>query len=437
MYTYHLITFGCQMNKNDSERLAAVLEHMGLSAVGRPEAADVILLNSCSVRESAESRIYGQVGKLARLKKENPELIIGVTGCMPGRDKDGALRRRLKEVDLFFPTKDMTQLPARLAELNPNLRVMEDVSDDYLRLRPSYQKKFQAYVTIQTGCNHFCAYCVVPYARGLEVNRPVKDILAEVRALAAGGCLEITLLGQIVNHYIAPDPQNFSSANPFRRNDFARLLWEVNQINGIRRIHWTAPHPLYVDDELLLSLQLPQQVNYIHMPVQAGNDEVLKRMNRRHTRQYYLDTIKRLRAARPGIAIGTDIIVGFCGETEAQFGETVSLYKECDFDIAYQAQYSTRSGTLATKIYQDDIASEEKKRRWGVLQTLMEETTKSKNQAYLGERVSVLIDEYRNGWCTGNSFAMKRVRMKGDESLVGTIVAGSVFKAETWMLYAH
>jgi len=163
----------------------------------------------------------------------------------------------------------------------------------------------------------------------------------------------------------------------------------------------------------------------------------LKRMNRRHTGQYYRDTIKRLRAARPGIAIGTDIIVGFCGETEAQFGETLSLYKECDFDISYPARYSTRSGTLATKIYEDNVSKEEKKRRWESLQSLMEEITFRKNQAYLGRRVAILVDDFSNGWCAGNTSEMKRARLKGDESLIGMIVRGEVFKAETWMLWAH
>lgn len=424
------------MNKNDSERLSSVLEHMGLRSVAEPEEADVILLNSCSVRESAESRIYGLVGNFLKWKERNPELIVGVTGCMPGRDKDGTMRRRLDGVDLFFPTKDMTQLPTRLAELNPNLRSMEDLDEDYLRLRPTYQKTFQAYVTIQTGCNHFCTYCVVPYARGLEVNRPAKDILDEIQDLAGHGCVEVTLLGQIVNHYIAPDPEYFSSDNPFRKNDFARLLWEIDHISGIERIHWTAPHPLYIDDELLVALRLSKQVNYIHLPVQSGNNEILKRMNRRHTREYYIETIRRIRAARPGIAIGTDIIVGFCGETEAQFEDTVQLYQECDFDISYHAQYSTRSGTLATKIYTDDVPKEEKKRRWGILQELMEATTYRKNQAYVGQTISVLIDEYHHGWCLGNSGEMKRVKLKGNEDMVGTIQIGTVFKVDTWLLWA-
>lgn len=425
------------MNKSDSERLSTILENMGLVRTDQEEKADVILMNSCSVRESAESRIFGKDKKFLALKKEKPDLIVGVTGCMPGRDKGNKMGSKLKSVDLYFPTKDMTQLPTRLAELNPNLRSMVDLAEDYLQLNPTYTNTVQAFVSIQTGCNMFCTYCVVPYARGLEVNRPLNDILDEVHALADKGCLEITLLGQIVNHYVAPDPEHFSANNPYNTNHFAKLLWELNQINGIERIHWTAPHPLYMDDEAIDALTLPKQLNYIHLPVQSGNTDVLARMNRRHNRELYLDVIKRIRAKKPDIAIGTDIIVGFCGETNEQFDDTVSLYKECDFDISYHAQYSTRSGTLATKIYKDDVPKEEKKRRWQVLQDLMEETTYRKNQRFLNQTVSVLFDDYADGWCTGNSREMKRVRCKGDESLVGTIRDVEIIRPDTWMLFGR
>ncbi len=446
-YSYQIITFGCQMNKNDSDRLSFVLENMGLVPTEKTEEADVVILNSCSVRETAEARIFGKVEYLNKLKKTTPNLIIGVTGCMPGRDKDKAIKRRLKEVDLYFPTKDMTSLPSKLTELNPDLRIMDDLAEDYLKLNPNLKQKYQAFVTIQTGCNHFCTYCVVPYARGLEVNRSAKDIIDEVKNLAAEGCVEVTLLGQIVNHYIAPDQSRrkvgmsvpsdaFSKTNPFVENDFAKLLWEINQIEGIERIHWTAPHPLYIDEELLEAIKLPKQLNFIHLPVQSGNTEVLKRMNRRHDREFFIETIKKIREARPGIAIATDIIVGFCGETEEQFNDTVSMYKECDFDISYHAQYSTRSGTLATKIYKDDVTKEEKKRRWQVLQELMEEITTRKNKKYLDKEVSVLIDSYKNGWCMGNSAEMKRVSIKGDESMIGKIVKAKVFKTDTWMMWA-
>ncbi|PIT86367.1 MAG: tRNA (N6-isopentenyl adenosine(37)-C2)-methylthiotransferase MiaB [Candidatus Magasanikbacteria bacterium CG10_big_fil_rev_8_21_14_0_10_43_6] len=433
-YFYHIITFGCQMNKNDSERMVSLLNAMGLQSTDDVDTADVILMNSCSVRQTAEDRVYSMSHKFAKMKKTKPDLIVCLTGCMVGRDKDGKIRDRLHEVDLTFPTADMIHLPKWLGEQNPAFRTMENLEEDYLALHPTVEKKTQAFVTIQTGCNHFCTYCVVPFARGLERNRSLKQILDEVHELALHGCLEITLLGQIVNHYIASDPEFFSANNPYRTSDFAKLLWELNQIEGIGRIHFTAPHPIFMTDEVIDALTLPKQLNYIHLPVQSGNDAMLKKMNRRHTRDFYIETIEKIRAKKPDIAIGTDIIVGFCGETQEQFEETVSLFQTCDFDISYHAQYSERSGTLAAKAFLDDVPKEEKKRRWNVLQDLMTERILQKNQAYVGQTVSVLVDTWKFNWCEGNSAEMKRVRFRGSEAQRGTIVSVRVDEAQEWML---
>ncbi|PIR74314.1 MAG: tRNA (N6-isopentenyl adenosine(37)-C2)-methylthiotransferase MiaB [Candidatus Magasanikbacteria bacterium CG10_big_fil_rev_8_21_14_0_10_47_10] len=434
-HQYQILTFGCQMNKNDSERLESIFRGMNMLPTDSSENADVIIMNSCSVRQKAEDKMYGMARNFAHLKKRKPNLIVGITGCMPGRDADGRMKKKLQGVDLFFPTQDMVFLPKWLGELNPSMRMMEDLDKDYLALRPTIQKKSQAFVTLQTGCNHFCTYCVVPFARGLERNRPLRHILDEANHLARGGCVEITLLGQIVNHYIAPDPRHWSTQNPYVQSDFARLLWEINQIDGIERIHWTAPHPIFMTDEVIDALTLPKQVNFLHLPVQSGSNAVLKRMNRRHTREMYIDLIATIREKIPHIALGTDIIVGFCGETKEQFEETVDLYKTCNFDISYTAQYSTRSGTLAKKIFHDDVSRDEKKRRWWVLQKIMEETVLKKNQLFVDSTVSVMVEECSAGWCTGNSNEMKRVRFKGDPPLVGSIVPVQIFKAEEWMLH--
>ena len=435
-HNYHILTFGCQMNKSDSERMESILKNMGMDAVSKPENADVILMNSCSVRQAAEDRVYGKAVNFSQLKEKRPNLIVGVTGCMPGRDKDGRMKSKLKGVDLYFPTKDMVYLPKWLSELNPNLRPMEDLSEDYLSLRPTYHNKAQAYVTIQTGCNHFCTYCVVPFSRGLEINRPAQDIIQEVQDLASQGCLEITLLGQIVNRYTASDPEVFSDDNPYAKSDFAKLLWELNQIEGLNRIHFTAPHPIYMTDEVIDALRLQKMVNFLHLPVQSGNDAMLEKMNRRHDRALYLDIIRKVREKKPDIAIGTDIIVGYCGETEDMFNDTVSLYKECDFDISYNAQYSPRTGTLGFTLFEDDVPKAEKKRRWWVLQNLMEEIVLKKNQKYKGEMVEVLVEKCDNGWCSGNSREMKRVHFQGHDELVGTIVSVRVQRADEWVLWA-
>lgn len=388
------------MNKNDSERLESVLMSAGMEKAGGPEDADLIILNSCSVRNASEQRVIGMVHNFNELKKQNPNLKIAVTGCMPGRDKDGKLKKRLAGVDFYFPTPR---------------------GDSFLSISPTRDKKYKAFVTIQTGCEQYCSYCVVPYARGKEINRPFQDILREVRELAQNGCVEVTLLGQIVNKY----------------PDFAKLLQEINKIGGIQRINWTASHPLFMTDEVIDALNLPKQVNYLHLPVQSGSDEILRKMNRKHTREFYIDLIKKIRAKRPDIAIGTDIIVGFCGETEEQFQETVDLYKQCDFDIAYLAEYSTRSGTTADKAFKDDVPQKEKKRRWQVLQDLMEETTLRKNQKYVGQTVSVLVDKCEDGACVGNSSEMKVVSFPCDESLIGKVINVKIEEAKEWILYGR
>lgn len=434
---YHLITYGCQMNKNDSERAAALLEQIGFSATESPEDADFILINTCSVRQSAEDRLFGQVHNFGEMKEKRPRLLLGVTGCMPGRDRDGKLRAKLPMVDFFFPITDLPQLPRWIAEHEPQMVHMTDAPDDYLKITPTRSNGFQAFVTIQTGCNKFCTYCVVPWSRGLERNRPVADLLTEVQGLAKAGTVEVTLLGQTVNSYRAPDPENFSANNPFH-DHFAALLWEVNQISGIERIHFTAPHPIHMTDEVIAAMALPKHVRYIHLPVQAGDDEVLRRMNRRYTAAQYLEIVQKIRAQIPDIALGTDIIVGFAGETAEQFDKTVSLYQAADFDISYTAQYSPRSGTVAYKAFSDSASRDEKKRRWEVLQKLMEETVLRKNQAYVGKQARVLVETVsEKGIAEGNSEHMKRVRFGGaTQTDIGRFVDVRIEKAREWILDA-
>ncbi|OGM00839.1 tRNA (N6-isopentenyl adenosine(37)-C2)-methylthiotransferase MiaB [Candidatus Uhrbacteria bacterium RIFOXYC2_FULL_47_19] len=431
---YHLITLGCQMNKSDSERLASLLDSLGLQEVDRPEEANLVILNSCSVRQAAEDRVFGRVRELAELKRTNPRLIVGVTGCMAGRDTDGRIRAKLPDVDLFFPTADMVHLPQWLVE-----RRLIDVDDtkrpqEYLKIAPRYSSPYQAFVSIQTGCNNFCTYCVVPYARGLEKNRPAADILAEVRALAASGVSEVTLLGQTVNSYRAPDPEGFSKDNPYT-DHFAALLWEVNQFEGLGRVHFTAPHPNSMTDQVIDALALPKQANYLHLPVQSGSDEMLRKMNRKYSRADFLNVIRRIHERKPEICLGTDIIVGFCGETEEMFEETVSLYREVDFDIAYLAIYSPRTGTPAWRAFKDDVTRDDKKRRWRRLHDLMEETVRRRNQKYAGQTVSVLVENCNSqGICSGNSWDMKIVRFPGSVNFIGRTIMVRIDTAREWVL---
>jgi len=431
---YHIITFGCQMNKSDSERIAGFLNDFGMMNAVGPNEADLILLNTCSVRQSAEDRVFGEARNLSRLKHTNPNLVIAVTGCLPGRDKDGKLRAKMQGVDLFFPIIDLVKLPEMLRQFGWILSSKKDAPYNYLLIAPVYKNNFQALIPIQTGCNNFCAYCVVPFSRGREANRPFKEILEEVKILAKRGYLEITLLGQTINNYKALDKENFSNNNPFKnKNDFAALLWELNQIHGIERIHFTAADPQYMTDEVINALVLSKQVNYLHLPVQSGSNFVLKRMNRKYTAEKYLEIISKIKKSRHGIALGTDIIVGFPGETEEDFNQTVELYKKVDFDISYNAKYSPRFGTAAFRM-KDDVPREEKERRWWVLQRLMEENTLRKNQAYLGVEASVLAERSVNGICSGNSNEMKLTQFAGGLELIGKLVKVKITQPKMWVL---
>ncbi len=437
---FHILTFGCQMNKSDSERARGLLLSAGMTETEDWENADFILFNTCSVRQTAEDRVYGMMTGIRDLKIKNPKLITGLMGCMAGRDKDGAIKARLPWIDLFFPTQEMVHLPRWISEMNPLLvdTATGEEYNDYFAIQPRYTATFQAFVTIGTGCNKFCAYCVVPAARGLQKDRPAKDIIAEVRALAEKGCLEITLLGQTVNWYRPKDPETFSPANPLntnRGNYFGALLWELNQIEGIERIHWTAPHPVHMTPEVITALSLPKQVNFLHLPVQAGNNEILKRMNRPYTSEFYIDLVHKIKAAKPDIALGTDIIVGFCGESDSAFEETLAMYRECQFDISYNAMYSPRSHTKAQETMKDDVSKIEKKQRWNILHELMKEIVLAKNQQYIDKTVSVLVDTFANGMCQGNSSEMKRIHFRGDEGMRGTIQSVRIDRVLEWTLY--
>ncbi len=422
------------MNKSDSERIAHLLDEIGLEQVFIKDKADLLILNTCSVRQKAEDRVLGIVKEW---RKHNSQAIIAVTGCLVGRDKDGKLKKKIKDVDIFFNIAELIYLPKILSKYWPNLKKQIKLPNDYLKLEAKYTDKFRAFVPIQTGCNQFCTYCVVPYARGREYNRPVKEILVEIEKLVDSGYKEITLLGQIVNNYQATDSENFSKKNPFKKSDFAKLLWEINQFKNLNRLHWTAPHPLYMEDEVIKALQLPKQINYLHLPVQAGSNKILSRMNRKYTREFYIDLIKKIYKTKPDIAIGTDIIVGFSGETEEDFQQTLDLYEQCQFDISYTAQYSVRSGTVASLAFKDDVDEQIKKERWQRVQDLMEKITKQKNKKYLGQEVEVLVDKKKKDYYYGQSREMKLVAIPDSGlDLIGKIVKVKINKPDLWVLFA-
>ncbi len=348
---YFIITYGCQMNKADSEKIAGWYESRGWQRAGKIKEADEIVVNTCSVRQSAEDRVFGLINNLKNLrfksqirKSSKPKIIL--TGCM-----------------LRYP----------LADLKKKLPVVDEFKkiSDFQVENPKRGSKIHAWVPIMEGCSHFCTYCVVPYARGPERSRPFKEIVCEVEKLATRGYKQLTLLGQNVNSY-----GKDLKTSKFK-NSFALLLRVLHEIPGIKKISFITSNPWDLTDEIIQAMSLPKIDRYLHLPVQSGDDEILRRMNRPYTAKQYLDLIKKIRQKIPDIKIGTDIIVGFPGETKKQFQNTFALCKKAKFSVAYIAKYSPRIGTPAYK-FKDDVPYQEKKRRWQILEKLINKSPKIK-----------------------------------------------------------
>ena len=422
------------MNKSDAERIENVLQLMGYRAVDHENDANIIGVVSCSVRQAAMDRVHGRITRWNEMKKSRPVITL-LTGCVLPHDREQVGRK----FDILLDLNDLRSLPQQVSMFE-GFEVAGDASDfradefsDYFSFTPNYHERFRAFVPIMAGCDKFCTYCAVPYTRGRERSRSMVDILKEIRNLVVNGCLEVTLLGQNVNSYHPKDMENLSSSNPY--NDaFAALLWELNQVQGLNRIHFTAPHPRDMSDEVIDAMALPKHVNYLHLPMQSGDDEILRKMNRKYTGDEFLQLVERVKRRIPGIALGTDIIVGFCGETEEQFQKTVDAYQRIEFDISYHAMYSPRVGTVSEKLWTDDVPRAEKKRRWGVLQNLMEDITLKKNQSYKGKVCEVLVDKYEKGFCTGMNREYKMVRFPSEIDRTGHIVHVTINDPKTWVL---
>ena len=450
--TYSIITFGCQMNISDSEKIKTMLNKHGLIEIKNEKESDVVIINTCSVKESAENRVFGCVENLYDLKKKNKNKkpFIIVTGCMPGRDQKNEIKKRFKnKIDLFIKINEIIELPKNIDEyfegkfidsLDDNKKIKFDPKNDtrnidYLNVDSNNTSNFKAYIPIITGCNNFCSYCVVPFTRGREKSRDPKNIISEIKNLKEKGYKEITLLGQNVNSYSPENTSYISPDNPYKHK-FAQLLWEINN-TGIKRIYFTSSHPKDIDDEVIDALKLEHMGNYLHLAVQSGSNYMLKSMNRRYTKEDYLQKIEKIKKVKPNIAIGTDIIVGFPGETDQQFNETVELYKKADFDISYTSVYSDRTGTVSIKM-DNKVKFNVKKERWNILHSLMEEIVLRKNQKYLNNVVSVLVEEYDNkkDYYIGHSSEQKIVKFKSeDKNLIGNIVEIKINRVEEWNLY--
>lgn len=345
------------MNESDSERVASVLDDSGYEKASKISEADLIVFNLCSVRQTAVDRIYGQFCAKSKINKKQKVIL---TGCILEIDK----KKIEDRIDLVFDIKDMEKLKDFL---NKNKdwrkefkRDTGDTQATYLKIKPKYKNKDHAFVPIMTGCDNFCSYCVVPYTRGREWSRPVDEILKEVKNLVKNGCKEIILLGQNVNSYKSETV------------DFAKFLYLLNDISGEFKISFITNHPKDINDDLIEAIQkCDKVVKHIHLPFQAGDNDILKKMNRKYTREDYLKLVKKIKKKIPNVKFSTDIIVGFPGETEEQFQKTVDIIKKVKFDLVYINKYSPRQGTLADKKYKDDIPWKEKKRRWGIINSLL------------------------------------------------------------------
>jgi len=413
MMTYFIKVFGCQMNQSDAERIAAYLEKYKIKPAASIDAAGLIIFVTCGVRQSAEDRVYGQINNI---KKKYSGKIIVLTGCLSHR-KD--VQRRLKgKVDLFCKIKNFPKEIKRILDTKykiPNTKTK--LCNDYLEITPRYANKYTAYVPIMTGCNNFCAYCVVPYARGREYSRPAEDILKEVQILTKKGYKEIMLLGQNVNSY------------KYLKIDFPKLLRLIEKIPGRFWLTFLTSHPKDMSDELIETITKSKKIcEYISLPAQSGDNEILRKMNRKYSIEHYKNLIKKIRKAFLGVgpqsatvggptpknsklspSISTDIIVGFPGETKKQFENTAKLLREMKFDMAYIAQYSPRPQTLAWKL-KDNVSRKEKERRDKALVAILTKTALANNKKYVGKTVEVLVD--KKSLALGNSESSAREREK-------------------------
>ena len=384
MRTYHVTTFGCQMNEHDSERMKGMLESLGYSEVPERDAADLILFNTCSIRESADNRLIGHLGEAKRLKTENPERIVGVGGCWAQSIKDEVFER--------FPFVDVAFGPGQVPKLAEFLTSDSLSAQGYFEfdgftghLPPKRAREFQGWVQISVGCNCVCSYCIVPSTRGREVSRPAHELVAEIERLAADGVTEVTLLGQNVNSYGRDLPKGAKAS-------FAELLAMVDAIDGVDRIRYTSPHPKDMREDVIRAhAELPSLCEHIHLPLQSGSSRILKAMRRTYNRERYMDRVALIREHVPDCALTTDIIVGFPGETEADFEETLAVAEEVGYDSAFTFIFSPRRGTAAAELG-DQVPHAVKRERMERLVEVVQRRATERAQRFVGRTMDVLVE---------------------------------------------
>lgn len=447
---FHIITFGCQQNVADTDYMSRLLQRRGMEPAARPEDADVVLINTCSVREKPENKVYSRLGELKRLKRARPGVILGVCGCQAQREGED-LRRRAPHIDIVMGTAQIERLPDLVAQVRstgaavnalglPSRRSDLDEFDDFPAVREVVEgepSRLREFVPVMFGCDKFCTFCIVPFTRGRERSRSLDDIVREVRALVAAGTREVTLLGQTVDSWKTPRGNGQLRITAARGTDvvtFPELLRTLGGIPGLERIRFTSPHPRDVTPELVAAVrEVPSVCEWIHLPVQAGDNEVLERMHRGYTREEYLALVRDIRAGIPGVAITTDVMVGFPGETEEQFESTMDLFREVRFDGAYMFAYSRRPGTKAAD-WPDQVADNVKSQRLRRLVELQNRVSREINESHIGETMEVLVEGYgeQPGQLKGLNRQNKTVHFRGGESLIGSLVDIVAEEAFMW-----
>lgn len=418
----HIRTFGCQMNEYDSNKMSDVLKAShGLDLTEDINEADVLLINTCSIREKAEDKLFHQLGRWRKLKEKNPNLVIGVGGCVASQEGDLILKRA-PYVDMIFGPQTLHRLPNMLNDALNDHEITVDISfpeiEKFDHLPEPHSDGASAFVSIMEGCSKYCTFCVVPYTRGEEISRPFVDVFREVEILAEQGVKEVNLLGQNVNSYRGLMDDGEVA-------DLALLISIIAQIEGIDRIRFTTSHPVEFSDRLIETYaEVPELVSHLHLPVQAGSDKILSLMKRGHTAIEYKSKIRKLKQVRPDISISSDFIIGFPGETENDFNDTVNLIDEIGFDKSFSFIYSKRPGTIASS-FADDVSAETKKKRLTIVQERLNSNTEEISKSMIGSTQKVLVEGFskKGNTLSGRTENMRTAHFEGDEELIGQIVS--------------
>ncbi len=421
---FYIWTIGCQMNEADSAKVAAMLQEVGYEPTRSEDDADIVVLNSCVVRQAAEDKVSGKLNSLVRLKRNRPEVPVVLTGCMVTKQQE-KLREAFPHVDLFFDPSDFDKLEQVVPELSELEDDLQQLPHYYLPQQHESAAAVTAYIPIIYGCNFLCSYCIVPYRRGKETSRPLEKIVREVERVVDTGVREVTLLGQTVNAYGHDLPE---------QKNLAQLLRAVDRVPGLERLRYLTSHPKYMSDELIDTMaELGAACEHMNLPVQAGDNEVLRRMRRTYTRDLWMERIEYTRERMPDVTVATDIIVGFPGETEAQFMQTYDMLEQTRVDKVHLAMYSPRPGTLSAR-WDDDIPREEKLRRHQMLEKQQERISTELNSRRLGETHEVLVEGKSRGRWTGRTRGNTLVHFDDDRELAGKLVDVKITRTSPWFL---